>query len=279
MFAIVDIETTGGSPADNRIIEIAVIVHDGREITAEFQSLVNPGMPVPKFITVLTGISDQMVKDAPSFGEIAHEVLKLLGDKVFVAHNVNFDYSFLRREFARVNLSFNQRRACTIRLSRRLLPGLPSYSLGNLCRQVGIEIYNQHRAGGDARATARLLELLLEKDNCGAINEAIKKSSRELSLPPHLNRKDFDTLPNRAGIYRFHDSKGRIIYIGKAVNIKKRVAGHFALGSESRSKLNFINEIVSVSYRETACRIRGDQKDLAEVQCFAAQAHGKIRDL
>jgi DNA polymerase III subunit epsilon len=255
MYAVVDIETTGGNASDNRIIEVAVVIHDGKKVVEEYETLVNPGMPIPRFISALTGITGEMVADAPDFTAVAPRLHELLHDKIFVAHNVNFDYTFIRREFAEAGIDFNRKRLCTIRLSRKLLPGKASYSLGKLCREVGISLHDHHRAGGDARATARLLDLLLASDREGFIDYSVKKSSSELSLPPHLPRKDFDTLPRRTGVYYFHNAKGKIIYIGKAVNLKQRVASHFALNSESRGKGFLMSEIHSISYQESGSEL------------------------
>lgn len=250
MYAIVDIETTGGNTYDNRIIEIAIVLHDGKKITDQYETLINPGIPIPRFITALTGISGSMVDNAPCFEDVAGKIEEMIGNNVFIAHNVNFDYSFLRKEFADLGLPFNKKRLCTIRLSRKLIPGFPSYSLGKLCKQVGIEIVNQHRALGDAYATATLFSLLKERDTDGFIDYSVKKNSQDLTLPPYLPGKEFDKLPKKPGVYYFHDSKGKVIYVGKAVNIKQRVASHFALSSGTRKKTNFINEIHSVSAKE-----------------------------
>lgn len=249
MYAIVDIETTGGTAFENRIIEIGIIKHNGQETVEKFHTLINPRVGIPSFIRALTGISDEMLINAPFFEDVAARIDEITKDCVFVAHNVNFDYSFLRKEFARLNLDFQRKRACTIRLSRSLFPGLPSYSLGRLCTSLNIPIYNKHRAMGDAQATSILFKRLLDADKKGVISDAVKKLSRELTLPPYLNRKDFDKLPKKPGVYYFKNNKGQILYIGKALNLKQRVASHFSLGSESRRK-NFLNEIHSITHEE-----------------------------
>src|SRR5690606_30245318 len=140
MYAVVDIETTGGFSAFHRITEVAVMVHDGDRVVEEYHSLVNPGRSIPGFITGLTGIDEEMVRHAPTFSAIATELHAILADKVFVAHNVNFDYTFLKEEFRRVGIDFNRPKLCTVRLSRQICPGLRSYSLGRICEQVGIKI-------------------------------------------------------------------------------------------------------------------------------------------
>jgi len=245
MYAVVDIETTGGRAGWHRITEVAIIVHDGEKITDTFQTLINPERYIPAHITGLTGITNEMVSSAPRFHEVAKEIYTLTENKIFVAHNVNFDYTFLKEEFASLGAQFVRKKLCTVRLSRRLFPGFPSYSLGNLCSSLGVSIKDRHRAGGDAYATAEVLSLLLQQDKEGFIEKSLKSNSREATLPPNLPKKEFDTLPEKTGVYYFHDKKGKILYIGKAKNIKKRVAGHF-LGETNR-KQPLIQNIYSIS--------------------------------
>src|SRR6478735_3210649 len=153
MYAIVDIETTGGYADNHRVTEIAVYHHDGTRITDKFHTLLNPGRNIPGFITGLTGITSQMVSKAPSFDEASTEIFDWLKDRVFVAHNAHFDYSFLKKEFEEVGINWQSKKLCTVRLSRKIIPGLESYGLGRLSESLGIKIQNRHRAGGDAEAT------------------------------------------------------------------------------------------------------------------------------
>ena len=164
MYAIVDIETTGGG-GTSRITEIAVFRHDGTRIVDFFHSLVNPEMYIPPFITRLTGIDNEMVKDAPTFCEVQDAVRAMTRDAWFVAHNAKFDYGFLKREFGALDEYFQRDLLCTVQLSRKIFPGLKSYSLGNLCESLEIMIENRHRAHGDAEATVRLFEKLLLNDS------------------------------------------------------------------------------------------------------------------
>jgi len=163
-YAILDIETTGGSPKKERITEIAVYIHDGKKVVDEFTSLINPEKNIPPFITGLTGISNEMVADAPRFYEIARKIVEITEDKTLVGHNVSFDYRFIRQEFANLGYEYRRNSICTVQLSRKLLPGHKSYSLGKLCSNLDIHIKDRHRASGDAYATVKLFELLLEKD-------------------------------------------------------------------------------------------------------------------
>ncbi|HPR33402.1 MAG TPA: 3'-5' exonuclease [Prolixibacteraceae bacterium] len=165
MFAVIDIETTGGNYKSAKITEIAILLFDGKKIVRSFETLVNPECPIPPMITKITGISNEMVANAPRFYEIARQIVELTAHRVFVAHNVDFDYGFIRKEFADLGYSFRLKKLCTVQLSRKYFPGLKSYSLGNICPYLGIKIENRHRAGGDARATVQLLSKILEKQN------------------------------------------------------------------------------------------------------------------
>ena len=186
MYAIVDIETTGGYAEKHRITEVAIYHHDGLQITDAYHTLVNPGRNIPQFITGLTGITSEMVFHAPVFEEIADELLKRLQGKVFVAHNAHFDYSFLKKEFEQVGMNLQTKKLCTVRLSRKIIPGLRSYSLGSLAESLGIQITNRHRAGGDAAATAKIFDQLLRRDRDGYILKSLKRNSGETVLPPNL---------------------------------------------------------------------------------------------
>src|SRR5690349_17740756 len=251
MYAIVDIETTGGYAANHRITEIAIYLHDGMQVTDSYHSLINPGRNIPHYITGLTGISTEMVLDAPTFEEIAPDIFNLLEGKVFVAHNAHFDYSFLKQEFELASLNWTSKKLCTVRLSRKIIPGLRSYSLGSLAESLGIEITNRHRAGGDASATAKIFDLLLRRDKDGQIAKALKRNSGETILPPNLPKEEFDRLPALPGVYYFQNSRGQVIYVGKAINIKKRIAGHFTGDAREWSRSKIRNEIHHIRYELT----------------------------
>ncbi|HEY9116362.1 MAG TPA: exonuclease domain-containing protein, partial [Roseivirga sp.] len=210
-----------------KITEIAIIIHDGKRIVDEYQTLLNPEAYIPMNITSLTGISNEMVADAPKFFEVAKEIHQMLEGNIFVAHNVNFDYSFIKKEFQDLGANFNMPKLCTVRLSRKVFPGLKSYSLGNLAEHFGIKNAARHRAMGDARATAELMDLILQNEN-GEVQFFLKKTSKEADLPPNLNREVFEALPESTGIYYFHDEHGKVLYVGKANNIKRRVRNHFS---------------------------------------------------
>ncbi len=255
MYAIVDIETTGGYADHHRITELAIYHHDGTRITDHYHTLLNPGRKIPHFITGLTGITSQMVENAPTFAELGAEIHNWLKDRVFVAHNAHFDYSFLKKEFEGVGINWQTKKLCTVRLGRKIIPGLESYSLGRLAESLGITIPNRHRAGGDAKATAKIFSILLQRDNTGVIPKALKRNSGETILPPNLAKDDFDKLPSKAGVYYFLDAKGQIIYVGKALNIKKRIAGHFTGEAREWNRSNIRNEIHHITYELTGSEL------------------------
>lgn len=266
MYAIVDIETTGGHANANGITEIAIRIHNGIEITERYETLVNPGINIPVFIRALTGISNEMVESAPTFKEVASRVYSLLQDNIFVAHNVNFDYSFLRHHLSLEGFDLQTKKLCTVRLGRKILPGLPSYSLGKFCTHLGIENTSRHRAAGDAEATAILFSHLLRNDKEDHITKSLNIRSKEQSLPPNLPKQDIDKLPFTAGIYYFHNSKGKVIYVGKARNIKKRVFSHFSNNNPGRQKQEFLREIHSITFRECGTELMALIQEAAEIK-------------
>ena len=249
MYAIVDIETTGGHASANGITEIAICIHDGKKVVKRFETLVNPYKEIPIYISALTGITNEMVQSAPPFEDVAADVYHLIHGKIFVAHNVNFDYSFVRYHLAAAGYDLQCNKLCTVRLGRKILPGLPSYSLGRLCRHLGIDNESRHRAAGDAEATAELFTLLLNSDSDGHIKNALKQNSKEQLLPPNLPKTDVDQLPYGPGVYYFHDQKGKVIYVGKAKNIKKRVSSHFTGNNPGLQRQEFLRNICQVTYQ------------------------------
>jgi DNA polymerase III subunit epsilon len=255
LYAIVDIETTGSFANANGITEIAIVIHDGKNILHFYETLINPQQHIPYFIQRLTGISPEMVSNAPAFTEVAGQIHELLQDKVFVAHNVNFDYSFLKHNLDQAGFEWNAKKLCTVRLSRKIIPGMTSYSLGKLCHQLGINLANHHRAGGDAMATAHLFTMLVEKDDKEVITAMLSGRSKEQYLPPHLPVEQIDSLPRNPGVYYFYNAIGKIIYVGKAKNISKRVKSHFANNKPGKQKQDFLRDIYKISYKECATEL------------------------
>lgn len=247
-YAIVDIETTGGNASGSRITEICIIIHDGINVVERWETLVNPQKDIPLPIFALTGINNEMVAGAPVFDDIAEKVLDMLQDRIFVAHNVNFDYSFIKHELEMAGLKWTTRKLCTVRAARKIKPGLPSYSLGNLCRSLDIPLLYAHRAGGDADATAILLSRLLLWDEENIITKMIRRNSNDQNLPPNLPQSDYERLPEKPGVYYFHERSGKAVYVGKAKNIKKRVAQHFSGHKITSQRQHFLSDIHSISF-------------------------------
>jgi DNA polymerase-3 subunit epsilon len=236
MYAIIDIETTGGSARLEKITEIAIYQHDGEKITGEYVTLVNPERNIPYFITNLTGITNEMVENAPRFYEIARAIVELTEGRKFVAHNARFDYSFIRQEFKSLGYNFRRSLLDTVTLSRKLFPGFRSYSLGNICRELKIIISDRHRASGDALATVRLFEMLLERDRDinGNWSDLIR-NTRISKLNPKLDISKIDIIPEEPGIYYFYNEDGELIYIGKSRNLQQRISTHLSNNTSNRA--------------------------------------------
>jgi DNA polymerase-3 subunit epsilon len=236
MYAIIDVETTGGSARIEKITEIAIYLHDGNQITGEFVSLVNPERNIPYFITNLTGITNEMVEAAPRFYEIAKTIVEITEGRTFVAHNARFDYSFIRQEFKSLGFNYKRNILDTVSLSRKLFPGHRSYSLGNICKDLCISINGRHRAAGDAYATVKLFEILLAKDreNSGS-RSLLLRNTMVSKLNPKLDISKIDNIPDEPGIYYFYNEKGDLIYIGKSRNLQQRIGTHLSNNTTNRS--------------------------------------------
>ena len=266
MYAIVDIETTGGYASANGITEIAVYIHNGKKVIKHFETLINPQQPIPRYIVSLTGINDEMLKDAPLFEEIAPTLFSLLSDNIFIAHNVNFDFSFVKHQLKLAGFDLATPKLCTVRLARKVFPALPSYSLGNLCRSLNIKVDGRHRAGGDAKATVQLFELCLANNGQEHIDVMLKKTSSEQWLPLHLTKSSILNLPKGPGVYYFHNAKSKIIYVGKAINIRKRVSSHFTHNDPDRKRQNFLRTIHSITFKECATELQAIVLESAEIK-------------
>ncbi len=249
MYAIVDIETTGSYASANGITEISIHVYDGEKVVEQFETLINPQQPIPYFIQAMTGITDTMVSDAPHFEDVAEKIFSILQNNIFVAHNVSFDYSFVNAHLKTCGYELNSKKLCTVRLSRKIFPGFASYSLGKLCDSLDIKISNRHRAGGDTAATVKVFELLLQNDKEQHIAKALQRNSKDAILPPNVPKEHFTQLPYTPGVYYFHNEKGKVVYVGKANNIKYRVNSHFSNNSQSRQKQNFMQHVHGISYQ------------------------------
>lgn len=249
-YSIIDIETTGGIKDGNKITEIAIVNFDGKEVTETFCTLINPERSIPYSITRLTGINNEMVTEAPKFYEVAKKIIELTEGRTFVAHNVFFDYQFLKREFSELGYHFNRPKLCTVRMGRKYLPGHSSYSLGKICKDLNIEIENRHRALGDAEATVELFKMILAKVDSVEAN-IVEAESKKFSLPSRLSYEEVDGLPDEPGVYYFYDVNGHLLYIGKSINIKKRVKSHFKVDVKNKRDLELKSRVARVNYTLT----------------------------
>ena len=264
LYSIVDIETTGNGYRGQRITEISIFVFDGKKIVNEFTSLVNPEQNIPAFITNLTGITDAMVRTAPKFYEIAKTIEEITHDTVFVAHNVNFDYNIIKQEFKDLGFDFKRQKLCTVRLSRKIIPGLKSYSLGNICSVEGIHISERHRARGDAEATVALFQRLINKDHQFTINAFLNRRSRQATLPPLIEKKVVDDLPEMPGVYYFKNLQKEIIYVGKANNIKQRVISHFY--DKKKKEISMCLGTANITYEVMGSELLALLKESADIK-------------
>lgn len=264
MFAIIDIETTGTSAKFGKITEIAIMIHDGQKLVDEFTSLVNPECSIPYFITRLTGISNEMVANAPRFCEIARKIVEITEGKVFVAHSAQFDYGFVREEFARLGYDYQRETLCTVRLGRALLPGMHSYSLGKLCEVLRITNTSRHRAAGDAMATVKLFELLLQKAGDNDIRTVLRSKSMKNSLCPE-HKELLSTLPTETGVYYLYDADQKLIYVGKSCNIKERIHSHLISNATKRAR-EMKEKVSSVSYERTGSELIALLKESEEIK-------------
>lgn len=247
-YAIVDIETTGGKYNEEGITEIAIYRFDGLNITDQFISLINPEKPIQDFVVKLTGINNKMLRNAPKFYEVAKRILEITSNCVLVAHNAKFDARILKTEFKRLGFDYKINTICTVELSRKLIPDKDSYSLGKLCKSLGIPMSNRHRASGDALATVQLFKLLLEKDSDKTI---IKKSVNYFDnrrMKDKLN-KLLDRAPEMEGIFYIHNADGNVIFIGRGRNMKTELAKLFAKESKRAKKIQ--EYVTDITFEET----------------------------
>ncbi len=264
MYSVIDIETTGNGYRAQKITEISIFIFDGKKIVDEYTTLVNPEQTIPPFITNLTGITDAMVRSAPKFYEIAKKVEELTRDTIFVAHNVNFDYNIIKDEFKSLGFDFQRKKLCTVRLSRKIIPGLKSYSLGNICNAENIHIAERHRAKGDAEATVELFRRLIERDDQFIIQGFLNRRSRQATLPPLLDKKVVDELPENPGVYYFKNLQKEVIYVGKANNIKQRVISHFY--DKKKKEISMCLETADITCEETGSELLALLKESAEIK-------------
>ena len=263
MYAVLDIETTGGKYNEEGITEIAIHKFDGHKVVDKFISLVNPEKEIQPFVVKLTGINSKMLRTAPKFHEVAKRIVEITEDTVIIAHNAQFDYRILRTEFRRLGYNFERKTLCTVELSQKLLPDAESYSLGKLVRSLGIAVSDRHRANGDALATLKLFKLLLAKDSDKEIIQSVVKAETLGELSPR-QLDMVDNVPSETGVYYLHNKDGDIIFIGKSTNIKKRVNQHFTKSGDRARKLQ--KETKKVSFEKTGSELAAQLKEYEELR-------------
>lgn len=263
MYAILDIESTGGKYNEEGIMEIAIHRFDGREVTDQFICLINPEREIQPFVAKLTGINNKMLRSAPKFHEVAKRIVEITDGAVLVAHNAQFDYRILRTEFRRLGYDFQRKTLCTVDLSKQLIPDAESHSLGKLARSLGIPMSDRHRANGDALATLKLFKLLLNKDTDKSIITEVTREETHGELSPNQLDMVFK-LPSETGVYYMHDKEGDIIFLGKTKDIKKRVNQHFTNVGKLARKLQ--KETKKVSFENTGSELIAILKAYLEQQ-------------
>jgi DNA polymerase-3 subunit epsilon len=274
LYAILDIETTGGKYNEEGITEIAIYKYDGHTVVDQFITLINPEKPIQEFVVKLTGINNKMLRNAPKFYEVAKRIVEITKDCILVAHNSSFDYRILRTEFARLEYDFFRNSICTVELSRKLIPGLESYSLGKLCKSLGIPMSDRHRASGDALATVQLFKLLLEKDVSKTILEESITYFDKRNEKQKINQI-LETLPEVMGIFYIHDVNGKIIFVGRSKNIRAEVNKLFL--KETKRALKIQTRVHSVSYEETGNLLFNRLKYYLELESLSPKFNFKSK--
>lgn len=263
MYAILDIETTGGKYNEEGITEIAIYKYDGHQVVDQFISLINPEREIQPFVVNLTGINSSMLRNAPKFYEVAKRIVEITDDCILVAHNAQFDYRILVTEFRRLGFDFNRETLCTVELAKNLIPDQASYSLGKLVRSLGIPVTDRHRANGDALATVKLFKMLLDKDSTKKIIQESIRLSPKLQLEPrHIDI--IEKMPSATGVYYIHKADGEIIYIGKSNNIKKRINQHFTNTNHKSKKIQI--QATAVTYETTGSELVALLKESEEIK-------------
>lgn len=264
-YAIIDIETTGDKPINFKIMEIAIIIHDGKKELDRYHTMVDPEERINPFIARLTGIHDSDVQGAPKFFEIAKKVVEFTEGCVFVAHNVSFDYGVMRREYKRLGYDYRLPHLCTVQTARILIPGHKSYGLKNITKALGIELKGHHRAINDTEATAELFEMLYAVDEKNELSNFIKVEINPKVLNANLDLEALDDIPNKTGIYRFYNDQQELIYIGKSIHIKKRVEQHLK-NSKTQKAIEMREMIVGITFDLTGSELIALLQESGEIK-------------
>lgn len=272
MYTILDIETTGGKYNEEGITEIAIHKFDGHTVIDQFITLVNPERDIQDFVVQLTGINANMLRNAPKFHEIAKRIIEITKGTTLVAHNATFDYRILRTEFKRLGYTFEINTLCTVELSKKLIPDENSYSLGKLCKSLGIPMAGRHRANGDALATVQLFKLILEKDfNKNILQNSVSYFDNRTEKAHFL--KIIDLFPEEEGVFYIHDSEGKVIYLGKGKNLKAEITHLFVKDTTRMKKIQ--KRVHSASYERTGNPLFTKLKYLLELDALSPKYNYK----
>jgi DNA polymerase III subunit epsilon len=279
--AFVDLETTGATATADRITEIGIVEVDADGSVREWQQLVNPGMRIPPFIEQLTGISNEMVAEAPPFEAVADEALRRLEGRLFIAHNARFDYGFLKNEFKRLGITFRTPVLCTVKLSRTLFPEHRRHNLDSLIERHGLHADARHRALADAQLIHQFWQSIHHSPGSEVVQAALKTLNAHPSLPPHLDASIIDELPETPGVYLFYGEKsasGELpLYVGKAKDIRKRVLSHFAADHSSAKEMNLAQQVQRIDWIETAGEIGALLRESALVKQLLPTHNRQLR--
>lgn len=267
LFAVVDVETTGGKPVDAKITEIAIIISDGEKIIEEYSTLINPHRRIDWYVTKLTGITDQMVSKAPSFEAVSDKITSLLENKIFVAHNVDFDYGIIKREFLDLGKPLDLQKLCTVKSARKVFQHLSSYSLGNLSAHLGIELPNAHRALDDTRATADLLHLILKQADFEFLYSELKQQNHVVELPNTWKINLDKKLESNPGVLFFHNEAEEIIYVDFTKNMQKYVFNVLESAEKKDAHCSrLVNQTRSITTDEIKDVFKAEIKSMNEIQ-------------
>lgn len=275
--AFVDLETTGGTATRDRITEVGIIEVD-EDGVREWSSLVNPGMRIPEFIQSLTGISDAMVENAPTFAELADELQTRLADRIFIAHNARFDHGFLKNEFKRIGHDFRPPVLCTVRLSRKLYPGFARHNLDSIAERHQLEVTERHRALGDARVIWQFWQTIHDDHAPRVVDETVAKLISRPSMPPRLDALQIEALPATHGVYLFYGENDLPLYIGKANNLRRRVLSHFSGDHLSSKELKISQQVERLEWIETAGELGALLQEAALVKRLMPAHNHQLRN-
>jgi len=248
--AFIDLETTGANPQHDRITEIGIVEVEGDQVS-RWSTLVNPQRPIPAFIQQLTGINNAMVAGAPSFAELAEELAQRLQGRLFIAHNARFDYGFVKHEFLRLGQRFRSDVVCTVRLSRKLFPHFPKHNLDSLIERHGLHHPERHRALADADLIWQFWRKAAQAIDAAQLDAAVALQLQRPSLPPHLDADLLDDLPESPGVYLFHGANDVLLYVGKSINLRKRVLSHFAADTREYKEMQLSQQLRRIDWQET----------------------------